>query len=159
MMNKKILIAAILLLGAAMAFAAIPAYDFTAYDAEGNAHTLSEYFGKPIVLNFWASWCSPCKAELPDFMAAAKTNKDISFIFLNVTDNIKETLSSAKAFLAKQGYSNGIYLFDTKLNGTMTYGVTGYPTTYFIDKAGQLVAMAQGSINAATLNKGIDMIR
>ena len=48
-----------------------PAYmtapDFTVYDREGNPHKLSDFFGKPIVLNFWASWCSPCKMEMPDF--------------------------------------------------------------------------------------------
>ena len=47
-----------------------PAMDFTVYDAEGNAVKLSDFFGKPIVLNFWASWCGPCKSEMPDIEAA-----------------------------------------------------------------------------------------
>ena len=52
--------------------------DFTAYDAEGNAVKLSDYFGKPLVLNFWASWCGPCKSEMPEFQAKYEELSDVA---------------------------------------------------------------------------------
>lgn len=73
--------------------------DFTVLDADENSVKLSDYFGKPIVLNFWASWCYYCKEEMPDFNQAYLDNSDIQFMMVNVTDGSQETLSSAKKFI------------------------------------------------------------
>ena len=131
--------------------------DFTAYDADGNAVQLSDYFGKPLVLNFWASWCGPCKSEMPAFQQAYEQEDGVQFLLVNMTGG-RETQADAEALLAQEGYTFPV-LFDLDLDAAMTYGVTALPTTYFLDAEGNLVAWAQGAINEQTLQQGLDMIR
>ena len=132
--------------------------DFTVYDAEGNSVNLSDYFGKPIVVNFWASWCGPCKMEMPDFQEKyLELGEDITFLMVNMTDGDRETVEIAAAFIAEAGYTFPV-LFDTAASAAMTYGVYSLPSTYFIDAEGNAVARATGAIDSATLQQGIDMI-
>lgn len=155
---KRIIIIALMLAVSYTAFAASQAPDFTAYDAQGNAVKLSDYKGKPIVLNFWASWCPPCKAEMPHFAEAVKQHQDVAFLFVNMTDGFRETVNSAAAYLKSNKY-DFTSLFDTKQEAAVAYSVTSLPTTYFINSSGELIAGVRGGINAATLEKGISMIR
>lgn len=131
--------------------------DFTMTDAYGNEVKLSDYFGKPIVLNFWASWCPPCKEEMPDFEDAYKKYPEIQFIMLNMTTSDRESLSAAKEYIEEQGYTFPVF-FDTKGEAAMTYGASSIPMSFFIDKDGTLVTYAQGMLSAQNLQKGISMI-
>ena len=132
--------------------------DFTVYDLEGNEVHLSDYFGKPIIVNFWASWCGPCKMEMPDFDAAYATYKDdIIFLMVNMTDGSRETVEVASAFITDSGYSFPVY-YDTDYSAAITYSVSSLPTSYFLNEKGELVAHAKGAIDADTLQRGIDMI-
>ena len=132
--------------------------DFTVYDLEGNEVHLSDYFGKPIIVNFWASWCGPCKMEMPDFDAAYATYKDdIVFLMVNMTDGSRETVEVASKFIANSGYTFPVY-YDTQYSAAITYSVASLPTSYFINEKGELVAHAKGAIDADTLQRGIDMI-
>ena len=138
--------------------AADTAPDFTMLDMEGNEVKLSDFFGTPIVLNFWASWCPPCKAELPDFEEACKRYEGkVTFLMVNLTDGQRETVEVAKSYIASQGYTFPVY-FDTKYEAAYTYGVSSIPQTYFINADGSLEARATGMISAAQLEKGIGMI-
>ena len=84
----------------------IPAPDVTVYDREGNAVKLSDYFGKPIVMNFWASWCGPCKMEMPDFNEKSQELEGkVQFLMVNMTDGARETVEIASDFIAEQGYT------------------------------------------------------
>ncbi len=133
--------------------------DFTVYDVEGNAVRLSDFFGKPIVLNFWASWCGPCRSEMPEFDAASQELQDeITFLMVNMTDGGQETVETASALIAQEGYQFPVY-YDTDMDAAMVYGVYSLPTTYFINAEGVVIAQATGAINAETLQRGIDMIR
>ena len=132
--------------------------DFTVYDLEGNVHKLSDFRGKPVILNFWASWCGPCKSEMPDFDAKfAEYGENIHFLMVNLTDNYQETLDSASAYVAEQGYSFPVY-YDTAMEAAAAYGVNAIPVTYFIDAEGYPVAWAQSALSAEVLQKGIDML-
>jgi thiol-disulfide isomerase/thioredoxin len=135
-----------------------PAPDFTVYDADGNEVRLSDFVGKPVVLNFWASWCGPCQGEMPDFQQMYQQYGDeIQFMMVNLTDGSKETIDTASAFIENAGYTFPVY-FDTASAGAAAYGVSSIPVTYFIDAEGYLVAYGRGMLSADSLQSGIDML-
>lgn len=132
------------------------AYDFIAYDMYGNEVKLSDCYGKPIVLNFWSTWCNHCKIELPLFEKAYKENPDIVFIMINITaaDDVK----LVNDLLDENGYTFTVWL-DADADATAKYGVSSIPATYFIDKDGNIVNHTVGEMDETTLEKRLSMIR
>ena len=136
----------------------ILAPDFTVYDKAGSEVTLRQFFGKPIVLNFWASWCGPCQSEMPDFNEKyAELAGEVHFLMVNMTDGSRETVQTASAFIDKNGYTFPVF-YDTSYDAARTYGAYSLPTTFFISAKGEVIAHAVGAINGQTLQRGIDMI-
>lgn len=132
--------------------------DFTVYDADGNSVSLSDFRGKPVVLNFWASWCGYCVAEMPSFdKLNTELGGEVHFLMVNVTDGSSETIDSAKEFISSGEYAFPVY-YDTDLGAAMAYGAFSLPQTYFIDADGNLVAGARGALSESTLRQGVDMI-
>ena len=128
------------------------------YDVSGNPVKLSDYFGKPIVLNFWASWCGPCQMEMPDFQEKYETlDGQVQFLMINMTDGSRETVTSASEFIKDQGYTFPVF-YDTETDAAAAYRANSLPTTYFIDAKGYVIARATGAVSGDTLQRGIDMI-
>ena len=137
---------------------AIAAPNFTVFDASGTEVSLHALQGKPVIVNFWASWCPPCKQEMPDFETAYKKyGSEIQFMMVNMTDGGRETIATAEKYIKEQGFTFPVY-FDTKQDAAITYGVSAIPTTYFINAQGIPVAYAAGAITAQQLEQGIAMM-
>ena len=137
---------------------ATPAPNFSMLDKDGNTVEFSSKKGKPIVLNFWASWCPPCKAEMPDFEKAYKKYGDeVEFMMVNLTDGYQETLQKAKEHVSSNGYTFPVY-FDTNRTGAYAYKISSVPATYIIDAEGNIVAHAIGMMTAADLETAITLV-
>ncbi len=125
--------------------------DFTVYDSDMNEVKLSEHFGKPIIINFWASWCYPCKSELPAFDTMHdKYGDEVVFLMINLTDGQRETVSGIKNFIADNGYTFPVY-YDIEYDASNAYGVYSIPETVFINADGSLYDIRVGAMNEVTL--------
>ncbi len=134
------------------------AVDFTVQDAAGEEVSLSDFFGQPIVLNFWASWCGPCLSELPAFAEAyAEHGDEICFLMVDLTDGQRETVEQVEGFLRENDYDLPVY-FDTGLGGVLAYGVSSIPLTVFIDRDGNILAQQLGAMPAEKLQGYLDQL-
>lgn len=135
------------------------AKDFEVYDENGNKVRLSDYFGRPVVVNFWASWCPPCKREMPAFQKMTeKYGEEITFLMINETDGERETKESALAFLNENNYNMNV-LFDQDEEATNTYHIMYLPRTLFIDEDGNITEDHSGTMTEEELEKNIKKIK
>lgn len=134
----------------------IEAPDFTVYDSSGVQVRLSELRGKPVLLNFWATWCGPCESELPAFNAAYEEHGDeVGFMMVNLAEPGGERPEAVAEYAAENGYTFPIY-YDSDGDAASVYGVYSIPMSVFIDEDGIVQAVYPGAMSADTLNKYID---
>ena len=132
--------------------------DLTLYDKYGNETKLSEFSGKGIVLNFWASWCPPCKKEMPDFEDLYKEYGDeVQFLMVNAT-SWEYNLQDGKKYIEEQGYTFPVY-YDLNGEAPEAYDFDSIPRTFFIDKEGNIVKAHTGILSSAKLKEGIELIK
>ncbi len=128
-----------------------PAPDFTMTDIDGNELTLSSLYGKPIVLNFWATWCGYCILEMADFQKVYdRYGDEFQFVMVNLTDNAREKVSTSAAFIAEKGFTFPIY-FDVYKQALEAYEAYSIPRTYIIDENGSIVESRIGALDEKTL--------
>ena len=134
---------------------ALPAPDFILTDQYGNEHTLSDYHGKTVFLNFWATWCGPCQSEMPDIQALYEKygeNED-DLVVLGVANPKSAEYPNANdvseeeviAFLNDHGYDFPVVM---DLSGSVfaEYGISAFPTTFMIDSDGNVFGYASGAL-------------
>ena len=129
--------------------APIPALDFTLTDQFGNTHTLDQYKGKTILLNFWATWCGPCRSEMPDLQAVYEDygNNEKDLVVLGVAaPNLGQEGSAEDitAFLEENGYTYPT-LMNEDASLFYSYGISSFPTTFMIDKNGNVYGYIMGA--------------
>ncbi|MBQ1375423.1 MAG: redoxin domain-containing protein [Clostridia bacterium] len=138
-----------------------PAPDFELTDQYGMIHTLSDYRGKVVFLNFWATWCPPCRAEMPDIESlyeeyAAQGNEDVVILGVAFPDYDREQSErKIKDFLSDNGYTYPV-LMDTEARLLWEYGITAYPTTYMIDRDGNLYGYVVGGMSREVMEQIIE---
>ncbi len=120
---------------------------------DGPAVSLADYRGRPVIVNFWATWCEPCKQEMPALQAEAASHPDL--VVLGV-DNV-ESAVKVKPFVAQLGVSFPI-LLDQDGSVVERYQVVGLPTTYFVDRAGTLRSIYRGPLTPETLRESVAAI-
>ena len=132
--------------------------DITVYDGSGNAVTLAEQRGKPVVINFWATWCPPCKSELPHFDKLYQEYGDrVEFMMVDLTDGGGETAENTKAFLEENGYTFPVY-YDDEGSATAAYRISSIPLTVLLDADGNAADSHLGAMDEATLRTYIESL-
>ena len=129
-----------------------PEFTLPRLDGEGEL-ALSSLRGKAVVVNFWASWCVPCKKEAPLLERAWQTYRDRDVVVLGVDS--EDFKGDARTFIERYGitYPN---VHASSRDVVVDYGLTGYPETFFVSREGKVVAHVSGEIDAADLETGIE---
>ena len=134
------------------------AADFKAYDVVGDAIRLSDYRGKPVIVNFFASWCGPCRIELPYFEAAYQTYGDqIEFLMVDLNGYGNDKAEDALAMIEAGGYTFPIR-FDSDGEAALAYSVRSIPTTLLVAPDGELLGTQVGSMSEAMLAQAIAIL-
>ncbi len=129
--------------------------DFTLETVDGGTVALSDLRGHPVVLNFWATWCPPCRAEMPELQAAYDLYSSGGLVVLGV--NQGETQAQVQAYRQELGLTFPIAL-DRQYQASERYAVNSLPTTFFIDREGIIRTIVVGQMNAALLKENLKNI-
>jgi len=129
-----------------------PAPDFTLSDLDGEQVTLSDLKGQVVVLNFWATWCGPCRVEMPELETVYNKWKGQGVVILGI--NVFEDPSRVSGAAAEMGITFPI-LLDREGQVAQSYEIMGYPTTFLIDRDGIIQGIQLGQIPGSTLEAGI----
>ena len=130
--------------------------DFTLKDMDGKVVHLSDYRGKVVILDFWATWCGPCRIEIPWFMDIQRKNKDRGFEVLGVAMD-DEGWEVVKPFLTDLGVNYRVMIGDD-VTSQMYGGVDALPTTFLIDKSGKIAAVHVGLASRKDFEDGVEQL-
>lgn len=128
--------------------------DFALKDADGRTVRLSDYRGKVILLDFWATWCGPCKIEIPWFVDFERKHKDRGFAVIGVSMD-EEGWEVVKPFASKMGVNYRVLLGDDA-TAQLYGGVEALPTTFLIDREGRIAAVHVGLASKSDFEDGIE---
>jgi len=133
-----------------------PAPDFALKDSDGKTVRLSDYRGKVVMVNFWATWCGPCKIEIPWFMDFQRKNRDKGFAIIGISMD-DDGWDAVKPFVNELGINYRIVLGNDSV--TQAYGgVEALPTTFLIDREGKIAAVHVGLAAKSDFEDGIDQL-
>lgn len=132
--------------------------DFTLKTLDGQTVTLSELRGRPVLINFWASWCGPCRLEMPHLVATYEKHKDQGFVILGIDMTFSDSVSDVEAFVKKFGVAFPILLDETGEVTNELYKVQGTPTSYFINREGVITYRHVGAMTDEFIAKRLEDI-
>ena len=132
--------------------AGTPAPNFTVQSLDGRAISLQDMRGKTVIVNFWATWCAPCRSEMPDMEQLSRERGD-ELVVLAV--NVQEAKEPVRRFVEQYGLTFPIG-FDTAGEVTQAFGVQSLPTTFFIDREGRVCAFNMGALNKSAMARKLD---
>lgn len=131
------------------------AIDFKLKDLNGKDVSLSNLKGKRVFLNFWASWCPPCRGEMPDIEKLYEETKDSDLVIIAI--NLGEDKDTARSFINKNNYKFNV-LLDSDEDVAQKYSITSIPTSFFIDKNGTIVAKKIGAMSYEEMKDYVNTI-
>lgn len=131
--------------------------DFTLKTLDGGEVSLSEFRGRPAFINFWASWCGPCRAEMPDIVAAYAEHKDGGLQVLAIDLTVEDTLADVQAFVDEFDMTFPV-LLDEDGSVSQAYSVFGLPTSVFVDAAGVIRAVNAGPLTGDAIRQHLAKI-
>ncbi|RPI86283.1 MAG: TlpA family protein disulfide reductase [Chloroflexi bacterium] len=127
-----------------------PAPEINLVDLEGNSVSLEDYLGKTVMVNNWATWCPPCKAEMPDLDRYYQTHKDEDFILIGIEAG--DTEANVSSFVQSYGINFPIWL-DAKQEAVQAFRNNGLPNSYIIDTSGTIRIVWNGAVTLKQLEK------
>lgn len=130
--------------------------DFAVQFADGRRTQLSDWKGQPVVLNFWATWCAPCRDEMPEFVEVYDERQEDGLMIVGI--NAQESADQAARFMAEYGITFPVAL-DSRGDVQQLYNVRGLPTTVFIDREGRIVQRWPGRLDRRGLEEALAEIQ
>lgn len=135
-----------------------PAPDFSLKTLKGETVTLSELRGQPVLLNFWASWCPPCRREMPQLIRAYERHRAHDLVILGINVTSQDTLADAQAFVDEFEVFYPTLLDETGEVTEELYQVRGLPTSFFINREGLLIRVRLGEMSGSQIEEFVTEI-
>ena len=132
-----------------------PAPDFQLTSLEGEMVSLADYRGQTVMINFWATWCPPCRSEMPDMEQIYQEGKTQDIVVLAV--NMQEAKQPVQEFIDKYGLTFPV-LLDTSGEISQKFGVQSLPTSLFIDPEGNVISFSVGALNKSAISKRLALV-
>lgn len=129
-----------------------PAPDFTLKTLDGGEVTLSSLQGKPVLMNFWASWCGPCRLEMPDLVRAYEAHKAEGFVVLAINMTFQDSPPEAQAFVKEFNMTFPVLLDETGAVARDQYRLPGLPMSVFVDRQGTIVRRHIGAMTGEQID-------
>lgn len=135
-----------------------PAPDFSLSTIDGKKMSLSQFYGQPILINFWASWCIPCRDEMPELVRAYEAHKAEGFVILGVNLTYSDSISDAQAFMKEFNVSFPILLDTDGAVVQRLYQISGIPTSIFMKRDGSVARIQIGLMTDQQIDRYVEEI-
>ena len=135
-----------------------PAPDFTLKTLDGQQVSLSQFRGQPVLINFWASWCPPCRLEMPDLVRAYEAHQADGFVILAINLTFQDSLPEAQRFVDEFNMSFPVLLDETGEVTTNVYRLFGLPTSVFVDRSGMITHIQVGPMTGEQIEERVGAI-
>ncbi len=133
-----------------------PAPNFSLKDPDGKSVQLSDYRGKVVLLNFWATWCGPCKIEIPWFIDFERAHKDQGFAVVGISMD-EDGWQAVKPFISEAGINYRVLLGNDSIS-QLYGGVEALPTTFIIDRDGRIASVHEGLVSKSTYEHDLEQL-